>query len=57
MKPIWWLLIIAVGIVFIALGHLNWQVSKFPRFIILFLLSLWVALFFFWFFLRGKIKE
>lgn len=57
MKLIWWLLIIAMGIAFVILGHLNWQVSKFPRFIILFFLAVWLALFLFWFFMRGKIEE
>jgi hypothetical protein len=54
MKPIWWLLVIAMGIVFYILGRLNVQISNFKVFISLCFLSVWVALLLFWFFQKGK---
>lgn len=57
MKPIWWLLVIAIGIVFYALGRLNVQVSNFKVFIFLCFLSVWVALLVFWFFQKRKTHQ
>jgi len=54
MKSIWWLLIIAMGIIFFVLGHFNWQVAKFKGFILIFFAIVGIALFVFWFFQRGK---
>ena len=57
MKPIWWLLLIALGALLYMLGHLNWQVSKFVRFLAIFFPGVFATVFIFWFFLRGKVKE
>ncbi len=57
MKPIWWLLIIAMGIVFYFLGHRNLQIANFKAFILIFFLAVWVCLFVFWLFQKGKHQE
>lgn len=54
MKPIWWLLIMAIGVAFYILGKLNVQVSNFKVFIFLCFIAVWVALFVFWVFFRRK---
>ncbi len=57
MKSIWWLLIIAMGIVFYLMGNQNLQLAHFKVFIILFFVVVGVTLFIFWFFQRGKTKQ
>jgi len=54
MKPIWWLLVIAMGIAFYVLGKLNMQVSNFRVFIFWFFIAVWVSLFVFWISHRRK---
>jgi hypothetical protein len=54
MKRIWWMLIIAMVSIFYFLGHERLQISNFKVFIIVFYLTILVALFIFWFFARGK---
>ena len=57
MKSIWWLLIIAMGIVFYFMGAQNLQLAHFKVFIILFFVVVGTTLFIFWFFQRGKTKQ
>lgn len=54
MNPIWWLLVLALGIVFYSLGKLNLQVSNFKVFIFVYFLAVWVGLLIFWVFFRRK---
>lgn len=54
MKPIWWALVIALGIALYTMGKLNLQVSSFPVFIFLCFAAVGVALFVFWLSLRRK---
>jgi len=57
MKSIWWLLIIAMGIVFYFLGYQNMQIAHFKVFIILFFIIIGISLIIFWVFQRGKTKH
>ncbi|MFH1491295.1 MAG: hypothetical protein ABII06_20495 [Pseudomonadota bacterium] len=57
MKSIWWLLIIAMGMVFYFLGSQNMQIAHFMLFIVLFLIIIGISLIIFWFFQRGKTKH
>ena len=54
MKSSWWLLLIAMGIVFYYLGRRNLQIADFRVFILIFLVAVAVSLFVFWFYWRGK---
>ena len=57
MKSIWWLLIIAMGMVFYLLGSQNMQIAHFMVFIVLFFIIIGISLIIFWFFQRGKTKH
>jgi flagellar basal body-associated protein FliL len=50
----WWILIIVMGIVFFILGRRNLQIGDFKVFILIFFLTVGIALFIFWFFSARK---